>query len=595
MPTDEVVFDTWTPLSFKWVLRTGHRAGTPGVAWQAPIWVGRHARRLQAYKVLQAYRDNSSRFFLNTLDDDIIDKRREYGDAELIVSTIVDAVLGDGQTFHVDGAELDEPRAVELQDYLRQWAKDERWAQHVLETETDAVTLGDGVYVFAWSSKSDRPTVRSYDPGFYFPVEDEEDQSEQGYPRRVHIAWEEEHPDPTKIQVRRIAWTLAPIRPLTDEEGYPLLDSDGRFLLRDGDRQDPETFQITRRLPWRDEPVTETCYMTDATWVLERYNVTVDDFSAGTAIYQFNEDGDLVKDLDLGFDFIPVVHLTNTVALRNGYGKSSLATVLQILDDLMATDTDLQAASATTGSPPIAIQGGSLEGVADGKLATYGPGTVFESGDGRATLLDTSRSLDALLKYTEQLLERLSINARVPQAAVGRVKPSEVPSGIALVLGFSPLESMVRRMRLARDEKYPICLKFVLRLAMLGKKIPAGELPTAHIEFGSYLPSDKMSTVQHVTLLLQNGAISLLTAVQMLIEGGFSIDDAAREVERIREEAAEKARLALEQAQALAATEPDDDDDDVRTEPGDKKGPPRPQMPERSSPVRGRGTPPREQ
>ena len=587
---DEIIFDQWTPLSFKHVLSDNR---PNGAGWLAPTWVGKHQRRLQAYKVLHSYMENSSRFFLETTDQELIEARREYGDAELIVSTIVDALLGDDLKFVVEGAEQTDDeakraRAIELQEWLQDWAKKELLAAHIQEVEHDAVGLGDGIYVASWSATKNRPRIQTFDPGMYFPVLWVENAADQDYPRTVHIAWEEETNDPRKYRVRRISWRMGLIQPETgiDADGQPvyLVNDDGTPRIRPGDAVDNEGF-ITRQLPWRDEPTRETCYMTDATWILERLNADIEDFSGATAIYNIDEEGRVIRDLDLGFDFIPLIHLPNTVAKRTHYGRSSLSVVLQILDDLMGVDTDLQAASATTGTPPIALKNATLE-TENGKLRTYGPGTVFETGDGGMDILDTSRSLDALLKYATSLLERLSTNSRVPQSVLGRVRPSEVPSGIALALSFGPLESMVRKMRQSREEKYPLLLTFVMRLAQLGGLITDGEILPARVEFGSYLPSDKQTTVQNVTLLLQNKAISLQTAIQMLIEAGFPIDDAGAELERIREEAEEAMQRQIEAAEATAKIE----QDNVRTRPGDQNGPPRPPQPDKGAPTR-RGGP----
>lgn len=563
---DEIVFDAWTSISFKHVM--GNKR-SPGWSWMAPTWVGEHARRLQAYKVLQSYLDNSSRFFLNTLDQEKIEQRREYGDAELVVSTVLEALLGDDYKLTVDGAEVDpdvpldpkNPEAApttdtgarprELQEYLVDWEEAEKFGQHLQEVEHDVVGLGDGVYVVWWSNAKSRPRIQSYDPGFYFPVLDENDRADQDFPRTVHIAWEIPDPDPTKIRVRRITYRMGAIQPQADFDGLPQYDPvTGVPVLRPGDSLDVNG-QIMRQLPWNEEPVAETCYLTDAVWILENMHTSVEDFSTGRAIYEVNEEGQLLRDLDLSIDFIPVIHVPNTVALRNHYGRSSLATVLQIIDDLAGADTDLQAASATTGSPPIALSNATLD-TEDGRLKTYGPGTVFETGDGKMEVLDTSKSLDAIIKYADALLSRLAVNAKVPESVLGRVKPSEVPSGIALALSFGPLEQMIRKMRDIRNEKYPLLLKFVLRLAVLGGEIPAGELPPARLRFGSYLPSDKGTAVQHVVSLLPAGALSLQTALQVLIEAGFPIEDAGIELARIRQETAEKQAAALEKVEAEA-------------------------------------------
>lgn len=594
---DEIIFDAWTPVSFKHVMGNTKQ---PGVSWLAPTWVGTHKRRLQAYKILQSYIDNSSRFFLNTTDIDTIENRREYGDAALVVGSIVDALLGDEWKVTVDGAEVapvapapvapatppgqDPPdpstppakppvptpgqppdpevepvlspesrRAREVQDWLLNWIDLEKLGHHMQEVEHDAVGLGDGVYVVSWSNTKQRPRIQSYDPGFYFPVLDEDNRADQDFPRRVHIAWEEESNDPTKIRVRRITWELRGIEPARDSFGDFILLDDGSLPLIPGDTRNG-VGMITRSLPWSDDPVTETCFMTDATWLLPKLNVTVDDFSGGTASYAVNEDGQMVRDLDLLIDFMPVIHVPNTVAIRNHFGRSSMATVLQVLDDLAAADTDLQAASATTGSPPIALGGATME-TDNGRLKTYGPGTVFETGEGTMTILDTSNSLDAIIKYVDGLLARLAVNSHLPESVLGRVKPSEVPSGIALALSFGPLESMVRKMRDVRNEKYPTLLKFVLRFALLGKVLPDGELPEARVRFGSFLPSDKSTAVQHVVQLLGVNAISLETALQMLVEAGFPIVDAGLELARIEADRAQKQAHELAKMDAAAKIE----------------------------------------
>ena len=573
---EEIIFDAWTPMMFKRVIGDSRR---PSATWMAPRWVGEHARRLQAYKVLRAYIDNASRYFLDTLDPDVIANRREYGDADLVVKRVVDAILGDDIKITVDGAEREDDelhdRALELQDYLLDWADQERFRLHTQEYEEDAVGLGDGVLAVTWSSEKGRAIVTTYDPGFYFPVLDL-NAATTSYPRKIHIAWEEEMDRPGVVRVRRLTWELGFIVGVTDVDGYPVVGDDGLPLLRPGDARDAEG-RVARLLPWNDEPTTETCYFTDATWELNVDSRNVEDLTLGKATYHYNEDGELLNRFDLGIDYIPVVHLPNTPSLREHYGRSTLATVLQILDDIQATDTDLSAASATTGSPPIVVSGATVE-TEDGRMKTYGPGTVIEVGGGKAEILDTSRSLDALLKYLEQLWERLSVNSQVPQSVLGRVTPSEVPSGVALALGFGPLESMIRKMRLIRDEKYSLIFKFVLRYAILNGDLAQGELPPARMRFGSFLPSDKESAVRHVQALLQNKAVSTLTALQILIDAGFPIDDAGQELERIRQEAEEAAEQQIEQMRAQAAIE--------QADPDRREGPPRPSNEQGSSPTR---------
>lgn len=533
MRLNEFVLDQWTALSHKEALSP--EAGTKTrVVWS---WVGEHARRLTAYKILAAYQRNAARFFLPATNVDYA-KRREYGDAALIVTQVRGALLGDDQSLVVDGADDDPPEgsgpdfvspARERQDWLTEWAKKDRLPLKLIEGEGHAVGLGDGVYHVAWSAGRGRPTVTVYDPGFYFPVLTDDPGDE--YPSTVHLAWEFEVTQPDgKIdrKVRRITWRLGPIQPPLDDAGNPTgLPVGARF--RDG--------RITRTLPYQDEPVAITCYMTDATWELDGdVPPRVDDFDPSKAVYAVDAQGNVLKNLDLQIDFLPIVHLPNTVAGADHFGTSTLDTVLQILDDLQGTDTDLQAAASTTGAPPITISGATL-GAEAGEVLTYGPGQVFNVPEGgKMDTLDTSRSLDALLKLLESLLKRLSINSRVPDAVLGRVDASQAASGIALALSFGPLEKMVNEMRLIRDEKYTLLLKMVQRLAILHGGGMAAPVLEANIAFGSYLPSDRAGVVTEVTSLRQAKVVSTETAVRMLMEAGFPIDDAQAEVERIEHE-----------------------------------------------------------
>lgn len=527
------VFDNWTSLSFKRIL--GDRK-TPGISWMAPTWVGDHSRRLSAYRVLQSYIDNSSRLFLQTTIQDDIDNHREYGDAELIRDQILAALIGDDQEVEVDGADDFDPNAPEedeqkgkaehdLQEWYRSWAwDDERMGLKIVETERNAVTLGDGVYTLGWDPDKKRPRLRVFDPGFYFPVL--EDVNEDEYPRKVHLAWELETEKPGVIKLRRITWEL---RDLPNGE--------------------------TRNYPYADKPSTKACYMTDATWTLDMGETkNVDDLSGSSAVYATytKPDGTEVefKDVDLKIDFIPVVHVPNTVAILNHFGKSVLAAVLQILDDLANADTDLQAASATTGKPPIALHGATMV-----EKPTYKPGDVWAVGDGNVTVVDTSASLDALLKYVEALLQRLSVNARVPESVLGRVDLTGNLAGITLALSFGPLETLVREMRLVRDEKYPLLLKFAWRIAKVGgmEGLPEKFFP-AKVKFGRFLPSDQSAAVTMVTGLLQAHAISRETGVLMLMAAGFPIEDANGEVRKIQEidfEGADKLQAATGDDQAV--------------------------------------------
>lgn len=537
---DELVFDTWTPMSFKRAL--GNRR-QPGIRYEEPGWVPEdHARRLAAYKVLQAYVDNSARHFLATEDDLARDAHREYGDAALIRDTILSALVGDDSEIVVpeaadysppdpDAENPEDPgpaaeAAWKFQEWLRKKWGTERGGLKMIEVERDSVGLGDGVYTLGWSPEKGRARIRVWDPGFYFPVLS--DGNEDDFPEKVHIAWEviPDVEQPGKVLVKRLTWELGPIRPVAVEEVGFFGRVTSPEQLAPGDRRNADGL-IERTYPWSDEPSNQTCYYTEGVWELDKVGARkVDAFDPENALYYD------ARDLDLRIDFLPVVHIPNTVSIKNHYGRSALSTVLQILDDLANSDTDAQAASATAARPVMAMSGGTL-----GRRApSYNPGEVWELGDGDLKLIDTSKSLDAVLKYITFLMERLSVNARTPDALLGRVKPSEVPSGIAMALSFGPLAALVGEMRLSRAEKYPILFRFLWRMHLAGSDpdVPA-EFHESQMQFGSYLPQDKSAAVEIVTKLRQSTppAASLETCVAILVAAGFPIEDATEEVARI--------------------------------------------------------------
>jgi uncharacterized UBP type Zn finger protein len=98
---------------------------------------------------------------------------------------------------------------------------------------------------------------------------------------------------------------------------------------------------------------------------------------------------------------------------------------------------------------------------------------------------------------------------------------------------------MVREMRLVRDDKQSLFLKFAVRMMMRHGTLEVdGELPKMSLKLGSYLPADKQEVMTIVTQCLnaKPPAISQETAIKMMIEAGYPIEDAQREVERIRQE-----------------------------------------------------------
>ncbi|MFH8294979.1 hypothetical protein [Streptomyces sp. NPDC018059] len=550
----QFLVDAWGWLNFKPVYADPH-LGTPNrraFPSAHATWVpDEDARRLAAYTVLAAYDNNQAGELAEVRDGPEARERREFGDPATFIDAITADVLGDEQRIVVDGAEHDEddtsPDAAEasaVQEALLQWAEDEQLAMRMQQGERKAVGLGDGVYRLSWEPGKGRPTVRAVDPGFYFPVLDD-DAGE--FPRRVHFCWElpEDPKRGLKDRLRRVTYELAPIAPATvsgtDRHGRPLRTFLGEAdapLLTPGDMVD-EAGTILRQYPWNDAPSAYTCYLTDAVWLLEDLERTsdVDDLPLDRAMYAQRDDGEVLNGLDLMIDFIPVIHLPNTVpAAEEHWGRPSLARVLQIMDELAASDTDAARASATTGSPIL-----SVSGLQDSRTdLAAGPGMVFKLADGgRMDVLNTAPQLAQLLATVESLRDRAAVNLRLPAVALGTQDPAQMPSGYALRLSLGPLDKLIAGMRLARRHKYMLMLKFVQRLFIAGQHPDwiGRTVQPATVVMGAYTPTDRAGVLEEVVAAYEANLVSLETALRMLAEGGWPIEDIPAEIERIQSRA----------------------------------------------------------
>ncbi|MFJ2752654.1 hypothetical protein [Streptomyces sp. NPDC087297] len=551
----QFLVDAWGWLNFKPVFAdptTGgpHRRAFPGAY---STWVpDEDVRRLAAYTVLAAYDGGQAGELAEVRDGPQARERREYGDPAAFVDAITSDVLGDEQRIVVDGTEEDdtttedeEARAV--QEDLLAWAEEELLAMRMQQAERKAVGLGDAVYRLAWEPDKRRPTVRVVDPGFYFPVLGDDGE----FPSRVHFAWElpEDTRRGLKPRLRRITYELAPITPATasgtDRRGRPqrsvVGDEDDPQLVA-GDTAD-EAGGIWRQYAWNEEPSGVTCYLTDATWLLEdleRAN-DIDNLPMGKAAYAVRGDGEVLNALDLMIDFVPVIHLPNTVPAAEEYwGKASLASVLQVLDELAASDTDAARASATTGIPIL-----SVSGLQDGRASVQvEPGTVFRLADGgRMDVVNTAPQLAQLLSTVETLRDRAAVNLRLPAVALGTQDPAQLPSGYALKISLGPLDKLVASMRLARRHKYQLLLRFAQRLFIAGQHPDwvGRSVHQANIVMGAYTPTDRMGVLEEVSTAYAARLISLETALRILAEGGWPINDVSVEIDRIQSRAFDQA------------------------------------------------------
>lgn len=538
-------------------------------------------RRLASYTLFAAYGHNQAWEIASIQDHTDASARREFGDPAMLVAAITSHMLGREQTITVPGAEDAEPsdgktatpeavHAADIQEKLRAWAKAEQFTLRLQQSERKAVREGDSVYLLGLDAAKGRPRLSVIDPGFYFPDLPDNAGDSADYPDRIHFAWEIDA-DPniagSKAKLRRLTYELGPIgtRTIPDADGprpvrTPAYDIDGVTpLMTGGDVYNPEAGTISRLYPWNDAPSTITCYLTDAEWDL-------DDIKAGQDVHTLDYryatfltrgDGEVLDHLDLQIDFIPAVHVPNTIPEDGHWGESSLSPLLQLFDELQGTDTDSSQASATTGSPILGIvnpgdKGSSRRG--EHKKIRVQPGMVVEMAQGGNLItVDTSRQLAELRNKTAELQDRLSLNARMPAVALGALDPTKAPSGFAIDLSYGPMDPLMDSMHLPRDGKYSLLFKMVQRLYKAAQHPDwTGPVVDTQLVWGTYKPTDKASVLEMVRGAVKDDVMSLETAIRMLVEAGYPIDDVGEEIQRIQSRQFEKARAL---ADATGSTE----------------------------------------
>lgn len=571
-----LIVDRWGPLNYKRsfadpVYKTPDREAFPGAM---RTWVPTEDhRRLASYTLFSAYCHNQAWEVDALQSGPEARMRREFGDPAMLVASLTSHMLGREQTITVDGAEDADPsdgsapdpeavHAADVQDRLRTWARQELFSLRMQQNERKAVREGDGVYTLAWDGQKMRPRLSVVDPGFYFPDLPDNAGDSADYPTRVHFAWEVE-PDPKtmggKTKLRRITYELAPIGTRTvsavDDTGQrpfrtPALADDGSTpLITAGDLYQPDSGQILRQYPWNDAPTNLTCYLTDAEWDLDdiKADQDVHTLDERYATYLTRPDGEVLDHLDLWQDFIPVVHLPNTIPEDGHWGESSLAMLMQLFDELAGTDRDSALASATTGNPILGIVNGGEKTSArrgEPQVRQIRPGMAIElSQGGNIITVDTSPQLAELRNKTSELQDRLSLIARMPAVALGTLDPTKAPSGFSIELSYGPMDPLMDSMHLARDHKYELLFKMVQRLYLAGQHPDwTGPVVNARLAWGSYKPTDKAATLTMVQDAVDKGVMSLETSIKMLMEVGFPIDDISEEIERIQSRQFEKAR-----------------------------------------------------
>jgi len=598
----DAVIDAWSWLNYKPIysdnLGMANRRAFPQAY---ATWVpDDDHRRLAAYTMLKAYDQNQVAELTAFRDGDSALDRREFGDPAMFIDTITSHVLGDEQTLTVPGAEQagtdqstpEAEMAARVQELLREWADEELLPMRLLQAERNAVGLGDGVMLLYWDGDKQRVRIKTFDPGFYFPVLGE-DSDGSDYPDRVHFAWDlpADKARGLPARVRRITYELDWIRPQTangvDRTGRPLrapvlseaTDTQAaQPLLGTGDSLDGNG-AITRLYPWSETPSYKTVYLTDAIWDLKdiKAGQDVDSLPMDKAHFATNGQGEILDRLDLYQDFLPILHLPNTVPpAGEHWGQPSLAKVLQIFDELAGSDTDSSRASATTGSPVMAISG---KAVNNQQHYAAGPGLVLTLGEGGVlSTVDTSNNLSELRSHVKDLKDRAATAARLPAVALGTADPSQFKSGFHMELALGPLDSLMSGMRLARDHPDRLLPKMVQRLFQAGQHPDWTGLPVlpAKLTRGSYTPTDKAAALEEIITAKQAGLVSLETALRRLQALGWDIEDVEEEIKRIDARSFEEARTLAD-----ALGNPEETAKFLgRKAPAEQDTPPTPQLPE---------------
>lgn len=554
---DPVVLDQWSGLDHKDL--TGVEV--------APPYAEGDARRLNHYAALGAYLETTAR---SLLPDDSIhepEELQEFGEAAVLVDRVAAAVLGEDPAVIVVGADEAVPARPELEDapdepsedlpdherdveaqifetavevwtanaeasieawraqleelprlrarqgWLQEWEVRERFLAKLRENENEnVVPLGDGVMTLGWDQRAGRVRMRLYEPDAYFPVLESDDPEE--FPDVVHISWQYStfEGDEETRWVRRVTYRMVPVEEFEGEW------TPARYL-GEGETQ------------------THICTITDGSFLLEDLeDIYTDDrppqleeidISDGTGEPELVP----VDNLSLNIDFMPVVHVPNTPSTSKHFGRSVLSRLGQLLDEIAATDTDEAMSSRWAARPPLVVDG--LDRGTE--VVNLSPGESMAGGG--VDTIEMAPNLEKIGLRLNSLLKRLSVNGQVPEGLLGRVDASEVPSGLALTLSFTPFVQLIGNLREARSAKFPLLLRMVQRIAIQSEDETLGgdvRVYDAEVAFGAFMPQDLVGVVDLIVKLLQVDAISVRTALIMLVENGVPIESIEAEIAEIR-------------------------------------------------------------
>jgi len=403
-------------------------------------------KRILRYGLLASLYHNFNEYFMKgqmprPKDKEPIETAREYGDSQVIVDTIRDAVIA-GEVTLSDF----------VSDSLWEVWNDNKLDKLITDNELLTGMLGDGFYHF-YSRRSEQWRVEAIDPRFAVI---------QTYERELrHVLF----------------WSMEVTKDDTFVTAleYVLTPSEGDFVC------------YWRQVRWRVQNTNE-----------RKAEDLISDFPFNYKILADPNDllspqlADTVQGEDLSpafnpagvslpwypfmdnkgkqVDFIPVIHIAN-INSGSVYGLSDLHGSIQTLIDLKDTNGSLRDAERLLGIPPVSVEdakdgfadlksGFDVGGKKEIKQVRLQPGLLL---NGKVSLVDVSKLLVALLEGKKQKVENVYAVSHVPEIAAA---PSSlrVVSGEALKVVLRPLILLAERKRIDRRSKFTLMMKFFAKL-----------------------------------------------------------------------------------------------------------------------------------
>lgn len=341
---------------------------------------------------------------------------------------------------------------------LAETALDDLYAQHDqhavdFQSAVDAAVLGDGAFKVTWDAARGAPRITPVDPA------------------GLWAWWEADDPRRLTCVAQRYS--------LTPEDAARLF---GRAGLERETPARPDSTRVT---------VVEE-------WTPQRLRVEVA--------------GELVRDLENPYGWIPYVLFPNDARPHEFWGASDLEDLLDICRELNQRMTTLSRILQVSGYP-ITV----LENVSGSDGIRAEPGAIWElPEDSKAYLLDMlgGRAVGLHIDYVNLLYRQLHDLSETPRTAFG--DSGRALSGVALEVEIQPLVQKVMRKRRVWESVYRRRNALALDLLERFGGLPLGGLRRTRTVWGEVLPSDRSALARDEARLVAAGIHSRRRAMGIL-------------------------------------------------------------------------------